>query len=162
MKCRGSCGAFGGTKSTSRSTGSLDSMIGRGPFLHCKEIEARIISILSKYKQIIQVCEMTFVHSLVFQRDLTLSASLLWCLFHVCLRRASQSYGLHSPSVLQVVPHLSRGTMNKIVVACFLLAVNRDERQFGAYLHLLRKPPVNQITSKHILYRLRVIINLRY
>ena len=52
-------------------------MIGRGPFLHCKEIEARIISILSKYKQIIQVCEMTFVHSLVFQRDLTLSASLL-------------------------------------------------------------------------------------
>lgn len=43
--------------------------------------------------------------------------------------------------------------MNKIVVACFLLTVNRDEQQFGTYLHLLRKPSVNQITSKHILYR---------
>lgn len=153
MKCRGSCGAFEGTNSTSRSTGSLDSMIGRGPFLHCKEIEARIISILSKYKQIIQVCEITFAHSLVFKGDLALWASLLWWLFHVCLRRASQSYSLHSLSVLQIVPHLSRGTINKIVVGCFLLAVNRDEQQFGTYLHLLSKPPLNQLTSKHILYR---------
>ena len=32
--------------------------------------------------------------------------------------------------------------MNKIVEACFLLAANRDEQQFGTYLHLLRKPPV--------------------
>lgn len=36
IKCRGSWGAFGGTNSTSLSTGSLDFIIGRGPSLNWK------------------------------------------------------------------------------------------------------------------------------